>query len=76
MVLNLGQVSHLKLVILKGHGRSYNLASAHGLQMFFFLQNLRKYTDVLLHGALRAGLQDANKMELHWDSWSVLIENF
>lgn len=33
------------------------------------LQNLRKYTDVLLHGAMRAGLQDANKMELHWDSW-------
>lgn len=42
------------------------------------LQNLRKYTDSLIHGNSRGGgysTGDANQLELYWDSWDTTSSN-
>ena len=39
------------------------------------LQNLRKYTDILIHGTSRSGYAtgggDVSNLELYWDSWDM-----
>ena len=41
------------------------------------LQNLRKYTDVLVYGSKMYGpnASDASKLELYWDSWDQIAQS-